>query len=495
MLKRYLAAAAMAAAMASTVVPTALQAQGNPSAAADVVCASKPGERQNCAANTKAGVTLLRSTGAATCELGTTWGYDQRSIWVSDGCSAAFSLGGKKETFGTYTPMKGFKVADTEHGDLSIKILTYLRYLNEMGLDSTYVDAFGTTRAVDRRQDIQLQKMQIQFLGWLLSRKFRYYLWVWTNNTSMGLGAQVVLGGTLNYTIDRHLTVGGGIKGLPGVRSTEGNFPNWLTVDNRLLADEFFRPSYTTGIWTQGDIVDRLSYSVMLGNNLSQLGVDAGQLDNGLNTLATAVVWLPTTGEFGFAGAFGDFDHHEKLATRLAAHFTTSNENYQGQPDNDNFENVQIRLSNGGIIFTPNLFGPGIWVQDALYQMSDADVGLKYHGLSLEGEYYWRWISQLRGPNTAGLPNLFDHGFQVQASAMVLPRILQAYVSGSKIFGQYGDPSDFRIGANWYPFKNQVLRWNAEVLLLDRSPVGGLSLPYPVGGNGTVVYTSLQLNF
>ena len=481
---------------ASTTRVSVLEAQDSTSRAPDVVCASRPGERQTCAANTGAGVTLLRTVGSAVCELGISWGYDQKNIWVSDGCSAEFAVGqGGGKSWGTYNPGTGFKVANTDKGDLNITIYGYVRYLNQLGLDSTYTDAFGNTRTLDRRQDIQLQKVNIQFLGWLMSPKFRYLLYVWTSNVSMGLGAQVVVGGNFQYNANKHVAVGAGIAALPGVRATEGNFPYWRTVDNRLIADEFFRPSYTTGIWAKGKVVDRLSYHVMLGNNLSQLGVDAGQLDNGLNTVSTAIVWLPTTGEFGPRGNFGDFEHHDTLATRLGAHYTYSQENYQGQPDNDDFENVQIRLSNGGIIFTPGLFGTDIWVQDAVYQMSSLDFGLKYHGFALEGEHYWRWVDNFRGPNTAGLESLFDTGFQLQASAMVIPAVLQGYVSGSRVYGEYGDPSDFRIGANWYPWSNHVVRWNAEYLHLNRSPVGGLSLPYVVGGNGSVFYTSFEVNF
>ena len=50
----------------------------------------------------------------------------------------------------------------------------------------------------------------------------------------------------------------------------EGNFPYWLGVDDRTIADEFFRPSYTTGIWGTGEIAKGLTYNVMLGNNMSQ---------------------------------------------------------------------------------------------------------------------------------------------------------------------------------------------------------------------------------
>ena len=43
----------------------------------------------------------------------------------------------------------------------------------------------------------------------------------------------------------------------PSVRSTEGQFPYWLGVDDRLIADEFFRGSYTTGVWLKGEFHDQ----------------------------------------------------------------------------------------------------------------------------------------------------------------------------------------------------------------------------------------------
>ena len=85
--------------------------------------------------------------------------------------------------------------------------------------------------------------MNIQFLGWIASRKLRYLAYVWTANTSQGLGAQVVVGGNLQYAFNEHVTVGGSIFALPGTRTLEGNFPFWLPLDNRLIAEEFFRPS------------------------------------------------------------------------------------------------------------------------------------------------------------------------------------------------------------------------------------------------------------
>src|ERR1700752_524197 len=68
-----------------------------PIAAATVTCSSKPGERSSCAADTSKGVVLLRSAGEAPCLLGKSWGYDQTSVWVSDGCSAEFVTGAAVE--------------------------------------------------------------------------------------------------------------------------------------------------------------------------------------------------------------------------------------------------------------------------------------------------------------------------------------------------------------------------------------------------------------
>jgi hypothetical protein len=457
------------------------------------VCESKAGEKSVCPADTGNGLTLARSFGPGACELGRTWGWDESGVWVSEGCSGEFTVTAKK-TLGRYTPGSGMKVVDTEHGDLNIRVFTYVRYLNQEGLEETFTDAFGQTSVVDAREDFQVNKAQVYFFGWLLSPKLRYMTYVWSSNASQGLGAQVVVAGNLTYAFNEHFTLGGGITGLPGTRSTSGTFPYWLGVDTRLIGDEFFRPSYTTGIWATGKIVEDVDYNVMLANNLSQLGVDAGQLDSGVNTVSGAVGWMPTTGEFG--RGFGDMEHHDELATRFGVRFTASRETRQGQPDTEAFENVQLRISDGNVIFEPGLFGEDVQIEEARYQMTALEAGFKIRGFSLEGEYFRRLIDDfsVRGSGLLPFDELDDDGFQLQASALVLPE-LQVYAGGSKVFGEYGDPWDARIGLNWYPWKAQSLRWNFELIELDRSPVGALSLPYLVGADGTVFHTNFMLWF
>jgi hypothetical protein len=129
------------------------------------------------------------------------------------------------------------------------------------------------------------------------------------------------------------------------------------------------------------------------------------------------------------------------------------------------------------------------------YQMADIDGGFKYHGWAFEGEGYWRWLNDFTGTGTAGLPGRYDTGFQFQLSMMALQKKLQLYSGGSHIFGQYGSPYDARIGTNWFPYKNRVLRWNTEALYLFRSPVGYTSVPFPLGGKGWVFDTTVELAF
>ncbi|HEX7079541.1 MAG TPA: hypothetical protein VF329_00815, partial [Gammaproteobacteria bacterium] len=90
---------------------------------------------------------------------------------------------------------------------------------------------------------------------------------------------------------------------------------------------------------------------------------------------------------------------------------------------------------------------------------------------------------------------LYDHGFELQASAMLMPETLSVYLVGSKIFGEYGEPWDLGIGFNWYPFRKRLMRVNTELLYLKDSPVGYSSVPFAVGGNGTVFQANLEARF
>lgn len=53
-------------------------------------CESNDGRLRECAANTRAGVQLVKQLSRAACIEGRTWGYGRNGIWVTDGCRAEF---------------------------------------------------------------------------------------------------------------------------------------------------------------------------------------------------------------------------------------------------------------------------------------------------------------------------------------------------------------------------------------------------------------------
>jgi hypothetical protein len=199
--------------------------------------------------------------------------------------------------------------------------------------------------------------------------------------------------------------------------------------------------------------------------------------------------WMPTTGEFGPQEGYGDFEQHEKVATLVGLRFTRSREDRESQPDSDDPENSQLRLSDGTNLFTPNAFAPDAVIRRATYRMLSADAGLKYRGFSLDAEYFARWLDDFDTIGPIPVTDLFDHGFQVQASAMVLPSTLQLYAGGSQILGEYGDPWDLGGGVNYFPLGSKHLRLNAQAAYYVDSPVGYNSVPFARGGNG-MVYTA-----
>jgi hypothetical protein len=397
----------------------------------------------------------------------------------------------KKDSIEPHRPGSGFSLVNSKKGALIFSISASVRYLNQEGLDDTYTDAFGRTSVIDKRNDLQFQKLMLYFKGWLFTPKFRYVTYAWTSNTNLGLGAQVVLGGNFQYQVNKHFDFGVGIGAVPTNRTLVGNWPLWLRQDARTMSEEFFRGSFTSGLWMQGEIVKGLNYKTMIGNNLSQLGIDAGQLDDGFDTWGTSLWWH--TNNYSQLGTYGDFEKHEKPATILMGSFTRSNETRQSQPGTEDPENSQIRLSDGTGIFGLGAFAPSTQVKEATYQMAAFNAGIKYKGFALDADYFIRRISNLKTVGQIPVSKLSDQGFDIQASAMLINKTLQLYGTGSYINGEYGKPSEINLGLNWFPFKTRALRLNSEVIFANNSPVGYLSYPTVVGANGKVYMISLEL--
>jgi hypothetical protein len=474
--------------------PTALQAQ-----TATVTCSSKDGERQVCSADTSAGVTLQRSTGKVECLAGTTWGYDEKSIWVANGCSGEFAVGQATterepiETWGAVEPGKGFLLGKTDFGDLYLSAYALSRYLNQLPPNQTFTDHLGNIHDIDTRNDIFSHRIMVFLKGWIALQRLRYQVIFWTVNTT----DQKAIFAMLGYQFSRKFNVYAGLNALPGTRSLQGSHPYWLGHD-RVMADEFFRPYFTHGVWVNGELTPGFWYNFMVGNNLSALGVTARQLTRDMAT-GGSLWWMPTTKEFGPQGAYGDFEQHARVATRVGVSTTRSREDRFSNIATSAPDNTTIRLADSLNLFDTGSLAPGVTIQLADYRLLSLDAGMKYRGLFIQTELYKRWLDNFEADGPLAVTSIVDKGFYVQGAFYIVPRKLEIYGATSQIFGDknanFTNCHEYLGGLNVYLANSRNYRFNTQVIRIDRSPVSSTFGYYVGGQKGTTISLALSVFF
>jgi len=528
-LRHDLRVGALAAGLGLLAPTLALALAQEPPAAAPLVCESKAGERQVCPGDTSAGVALMKSTGASACLLGKTWGYDDEGVWVADGCSGEFQLGriaaggaaapgaappapappspappspappGPKkpyvpvETWGEFNPGKGFLIGKSALGSLSISGYALVRWMDQTPADETFTDHLGNVHPVDTRNDIYSHRIMVFFMGWLGNPKLVYSIVLWTVNTT----DQRAIFANVGYQFSRKFSLYAGLNGAPGTRSLQGSHPFWLAPD-RVMADEFFRPFFGSGVWIQGELLSGFWYNAVLTNNSSSLGVKSSQLDRDY-TSGASVWWMPTTKEFGPRGAYGDWEQHEKVATRFGVSTVRSPEQRFTDATTNASGNTTIRLADSLNVFDAGALAPGVTVDRVNYRILSVDAGVKYRGFFLQTEYYNRWLDHFQADGALPVGSIHDTGFYVQAAFYPVPKKLEVYAATSQIFGDkqagFANSSSYLAGANFYPFNTRNHRLNAQVIDVNHSPVSSAFGYYIGGQTGTTFSVAFSVFF
>jgi hypothetical protein len=371
---------------------------------------------------------------------------------------------GNTAIFGEFNPGTGFVVGKNKYGELDLSGYMAVRYLNQLPPTQSALDHLGRPIPVTPRNDYQFHRVMLFSQGWLFDPKFRYQTFVWTVQDTN----QVAVGGALTYEFSKYFTLGAGWNAYPGTQSLQGSHPYWESYD-RVMADEFFRPYFSQGVFGQGILVPRLQYRWMVGNNNSNLDIPASKLDRD-HSAGFAITWLPTTGEFGPRGAFGDYERHKKLATRFNVAYTFSPEERQS-PVGTPPDNTTLRLADSLNVFETGALATGVTVEKVHYKLVSASAGMKYRGFWLQGEGYGRRLDHFVADRFLPVQVVRDTGFYVQAAQMIVPNRFELYGSTSYIFGDYGHPHEFITGVNYYPWNTRNLRLNVQVINVSHSPV------------------------
>jgi hypothetical protein len=369
---------------------------------------------------------------------------------------------------------------------------TQVRYLNTTDSNDTFTDHLGATREVHRRNDITVNRSMFILAGYMFDPKLQYSLTVWTSAGA----ASIVVAGNIGWRFNKGLTLTGGYTGVPGSRSLVSTFPFFQPTD-RSMADNFFRPGFTQGVWASGEPVKGLNYLGFVGNGLNTLNITANKIDT--NLLLAGSVWWEPRGSYSEPGKswqmYDDYFASPKARVRLGTSFTRSREDRFSEIDQSSPDNTSIYNSDGVLAFSTGAFAPGVTVEQAMYRMWAIDGGLKKSGFSVNGQYYFRWVNDFEADGPLPLASTFDHGFELSTGQFIVPRTLVLYARGSKVFGEFGSPYEYAGGFKWYFLPTERLWMTGELMRVHRAPYSGAFTPYTAGMSGWVPMLQTVLAF
>ena len=369
---------------------------------------------------------------------------------------------------------------------------TQVRYLNTLSANDTFTDHLGVVREVHKRNDITVNRSMFVFNGYVFDKRARYNLTVWTSAGA----ASIVVAGNIGWQFNKALTLTGGYTGVPGSRSLVNTFP-FFTATDRTLADNFFRPSFTQGLWANGEPLKNLHYLAFVGNGLNTLSISATKIDT--NLLVSGSVWWEPLGPFGppsrARNMYDDYFASDKLRVRFGTAFTRSREDRFSNLDQSSPENTSLHNSDGVLTFSTGAFAPGVTVEKALYRMWAIDGGMKWNGLAINGQYYFRWLNDFEADGPLPLASTFDHGFELSAGHFVVPKKLMLYARGSAVYGHFRDSHEYAGGLKWHFLPTERLWLNAELMRVLRVPYSGGFTPYTAGMTGWVPMVQTVIAF
>ena len=357
---------------------------------------------------------------------------------------------------------------------------TQIRYLNTLSSEQTFTDHLGNVLDVKRRNDITVNRAMFILGGYIFDKRVIYSLTVWTSAGA----ASIVVAGNIGWQFNKHIALIGGYTGVPGSRSLVNTFPYW-TAEDRTLADNFFRPAFTQGVWATGELSKGLNYLAFVGNGLNTLNLSATKIDTAL--LAAGSVWWEPLGNYGEPGkavnSYDDYFAKKKVRIRVGTSYTRSPEDRFTDLDQTKPDNTSQFNSDGVLTFSTGAFAPGVTLEKDLYRMWAIDGGIKYNGLAINGQYYERWLSNFEADGPMPVASTFDRGYELSASYFVVPKRWAVYGRGSQVFGAFGDQYEYAAGFKWYFVPTDRLWLAGELMRLQRSPYGAAFTPYTAGMN------------
>jgi hypothetical protein len=375
---------------------------------------------------------------------------------------------------------------------LRFNVNSQIRYLNTTSANETYTDHLGVVRDVHVRNDITVNRAMFILGGYIFDPRLRYSSTVWTSAGS----ASIVVAANIGWQFNNALTITGGYTGVPGSRSLVNTFPFFTSTD-RTMADNFFRPGFTQGVWANGEAAKGLYYLAFLGNGLNTLNISANRIDT--NLMYSGSVWWEPLGDYGPPGKsrnmYDDYFASDTVRVRIGTAFTRAREDRFSDQNQSSPENTSMYNSDGVLMFSTGSFAPGVTVDKATYKMWSIDAGVKWNGLAINAQYFFRWLNDFLADGPLPLSSTFDQGFELSAGTFVIPQKVMVYGRGSMVLGQFRNSWEAAAGVKWYFLPTERMWLSAELMRTVNTPYSGTFTPYTAGMTAWVPMIQAVLAF
>lgn len=361
--------------------------------------------------------------------------------------------------------------------ELKIRARMQFRYVGFSRDVKTWSDNAGVTRPVETRNDFEIERGRLEFMGFFFDPNLQFYLNI-DGDTDDNHDAKFH-DFWVNYEFSDAFNLYVGKAFVPGSRE-------WLSgstrthLADRSMATTFFRPDRTIGVWAIGEPVEDFHYRVMLGNGFSTTDRRPRDIDSQM--MISSSFWWDPWGDFG--KGFADIECHSDPVIRVGTSFT-----YAGQSPHDDgtpqAEETFVRLSDGTRLIDPGALAPGVTVNAFDIYLLAFDAAYKYAGWSAHGEYYFRWLNRF-GSTGGAVPydSLYTDGFYFTVGRMVVHDHLEIVGSLSTVDGLFGDSWEWAAGVNWYINGKHSNKITFDLAVLDGIPAQNSGPNFEAGQDG-----------
>ncbi len=354
------------------------------------------------------------------------------------------------------------------------------------GVDS-WTNNAGVTTPVRNRNAFDIERGRLIFSGFAIDKRLTYCLQI--DGDTDGRHGVDFFDYWWAWKFSDRFRLQMGKRKVPGSRQWLMTARRTRFVD-RPMANDFFRPSRTVGIFGSGRVGDNGHYEVMVGNGYNTTNIPNSSTDSRL-TFAVDNYWDPR-GDYGKSIVDSDSTGDPKIRVGHSFVYSPNAANPNGAPSP---ESAFLRLTDGTRLTEAGALAPGVTVSDFDIFFYGVDAAVKWRGWSANGEVFMRWIEQLQGNGALPVNNLYQHGFYAEGGRFIIPQKLDVNFRYSQVAGLYGNRSEYAGGVNWYPLDTQKMKISFDVTRLDGSPLHNSSSDILVGDNGTLFRTQFQAEF